>query len=39
MRDAFANLDAVDYGLDVKGVVILQLTISPDPQLYTNRLI
>jgi hypothetical protein len=39
MRDAFANLDADDYGLDVKGVVILQLTISPDPQLYTNRLI
>lgn len=38
LEAAFANLDADDYGLDVKGIVILQLTISPDSQLYTNRL-
>ncbi|CAH6419997.1 Hypothetical protein HVR_LOCUS1052 [uncultured virus] len=36
LRDAFANLDENDYGLDVKGVVLLQLTICDDQQLYKN---
>ena len=39
MQEAFANLDDNDYGLDVKGVVILQLTVCPDIQLYRNRVI
>lgn len=39
MSEAFANLDDNDYGLDVKGVVILQLTVCPDMQLYKNRII
>ena len=39
MQDAFANLDNDDYGLDVKGVVILQLTVCPDAQLYRNRIL
>lgn len=34
--EAFSNLDDNDYGLDVKGVVLLQLTICDDPQLYKN---
>lgn len=38
MRNAFANLDDDDYGLDVKGVVILQLTVCDDSQLYQNRI-
>lgn len=39
MQTAFSNLDNDDYGLDVKGVVILQLTVCADPQLYRNRII
>lgn len=38
MRDAFANLDDNDYGLDVKGIVILQLSVCPDTQLYKNKI-
>jgi hypothetical protein len=34
--DAFSNLDDNDYGLDVKGVLILQLTVCDDPQIYKN---
>lgn len=36
---AFRNLNAADYGLDVKGVVLLQLTICNDVQIYRNKLI
>ena len=36
LDDAFSNLDANDYGLDVKGIVLLQLTVCDDPQLYKN---
>lgn len=36
LAKAFSNLDHEDYGLDIKGVVILQLTICDDPQLYQN---
>lgn len=36
LSDAFANLDANDYGLDVKGVVILQLTVCDDIRIYKN---
>lgn len=39
MHQAFCSLDSDDYGLDVKGVVILQLTVCPDPQLYKNRIL
>lgn len=38
LRDAFSNLDDDDYGLDVRGVLLLQLTICDDPQLYRNVL-
>jgi hypothetical protein len=38
LRDAFAKLDDNDYGLDVKGILILQLTICDDTQLYKNFL-
>lgn len=38
LENAFSNLDENDYGLDVKGVVLLQLTICDDPQLYRNIL-
>ena len=38
LRDAFANLDDDDYGLYVKGVVLLQLTVCDDVQLYKNIL-
>lgn len=38
LREAFANLDDNDYGLDVKGVLLLQLTICDDPQIYRNYL-
>lgn len=36
LRDAFSNLDDNDYGLDVKGILLLQLTVCDDPQLYKN---
>lgn len=38
LRDAFAKLDNNDYGLDVKGVLMLQLTVCDDPKLYRNIL-
>jgi len=38
LRESFSNLDADDYGLDVKGVVLLQLTVCDDLQLYKNVL-
>lgn len=38
LQDAYANLDDNDYGLDVKGVLMLQLTVCDDPQLYKNVL-
>jgi len=38
MQTAFSNLDNDDYGLDVKGIVILQLTVCDDIQLYKNRI-
>lgn len=36
LRDAFSKLDDNDYGLNVKGVLLLQLTICDDPQIYKN---
>lgn len=36
LREAYSKLDDNDYGLDVKGVLMLQLTICDDPQLYKN---
>ena len=39
LHDAFSNLDDNDYGLDVKGIVLLQLTICADPQIYKNFLL
>lgn len=36
LYNAFSNLNDDDYGLDVKGIVILQLTICPDERLYKN---
>ena len=36
LHDAFSKLDDNDYGLDIKGVVLLQLTICDDSQLYKN---
>lgn len=36
LDNAFSNLDDNDYGLDVKGIVLLQLTVCDDPQLYKN---
>lgn len=36
LQEAFANLDDDDYGLDIKGVLILQLTVCDDRQIYRN---
>lgn len=38
LRNAFSKLDDNDYGLDVKGILLLQLTVCGDPQLYKNFL-
>lgn len=38
LHEAFENLDDNDYGLDIKGVLLLQLTICDDTQLYKNVL-
>lgn len=38
LRQAYSNLDDNDYGLDVKGIVLLQLTVCSDDQLYKNYL-
>ena len=38
LQTAYSNLDNNDYGLDVKGVVILQLTICPDRRIYKNTI-
>lgn len=38
LQMAFSNLDDNDYGLDIKGVLILQLTVCDDMQLYKNFL-
>ena len=38
LLDEFSSLDENDYGIDVKGVLFLQLTICPDVQLYKNVL-
>jgi hypothetical protein len=39
LQEAFSKLDNNDYGLDVKGVLILQLTVCEDIQLYKNILL
>lgn len=36
---AFENLDENDYGLKIKGILLLQLTICDDQQIYSNFLI
>ena len=38
LREAYTNLDYNDYGLDVKGIVILQLTICDDRRIYKNTM-
>lgn len=38
INDAFYNLNPIDYNLDFKGILILQLTVCPDQQLYKNFL-
>ncbi len=37
MKKAYRSFDIDDYGLDVKGVVIMQLTICSEPSIYTDR--
>ena len=39
LNEAYQALDDDDYGLDVKGIVFLQLTICDDIQLYRNIVI
>lgn len=39
IHQAFISLDQEDYGLDVTGIIILQLTVCDDPQLYKNYLL
>lgn len=39
LQETYSNLDENDYGLDVKGVLILQLTICADRRIYKNTLI
>lgn len=36
LQQAYADLDDNDYGLDVKGILLLQLTVCSDDQLYKN---
>ena len=38
LQNAYESFDIEDYGLDIKGVVILQLTICTHPSLYTNEI-
>lgn len=37
LREAYSRLDIDDYGLDVRGVVILALTICNTPEIYHNN--
>lgn len=39
LQEAYCQLDDNDYGLDVKGELLLQLTICPDKQIYKNRMV
>lgn len=39
LRHEFAQLDDNDYGLDIKGIVLLQLTVCNDTQIYRNILL
>lgn len=39
VRQEFARLDDNDYGLDIKGIVLLQLTVCSDRQIYRNILL
>jgi hypothetical protein len=38
LKDSFRRLDDNDFGLDIKGVVILQLTVCQDTRIYLNCL-
>jgi len=38
LTEAYAALDINDFGLDIRGAVILRLTISTDPRIYNNKL-
>lgn len=38
LEEAYCNINPIDYGINVKGVVIIQLTVCDDPQLYKNIL-
>jgi len=37
LRDAYASFDINDYGLNIKGVVVLQLTVCSHPSLYNDH--
>ncbi len=39
LKQAYEELDDNDYGLDIKGILILQLTLCPDKQLYINKIL
>lgn len=38
LQEAYAGLDVNDFGLNIKGAVILRLTVCTDPRIYSNRL-
>lgn len=39
LEDAYYNINPIDYGINVKGIIIIQLTVCDDPQIYRNFLI
>lgn len=39
MEEAYSNINPLDYGINVKGIVLLQLTVCDDTQLYRNILL
>ena len=38
LKLAYESFDIQDYGLDIKGIVILQLTVCSEPSLYNDSL-
>ena len=36
LRDVYSSLDITDYGLDVKGTLVLVLTVCESPSVYRN---
>lgn len=39
IKNAYNNINPLDYGVNVKGIVIIQLTVCDDNQIYKNILI